>query len=830
MRRRPEPGGLRWAFSVLGALLLASWVGACRSLAPPAAGEAPGPATSIRLPEDLTPEPILRGPLDAEAREWVDETLAGLSLRELVGQLVIEWIPGAYVSPTSPAFEPLRVWVEEDGIGGVSPSIGTPHAYVSKLNELQSRAEIPLLVTADFENGGPGMRINGSFALPSMLPQGGGTNFPPTMAFGAIGEERFAYEYGRITAREARAAGVHVLFSPVLDVNSNPDNPVIATRSFGGDPELVARLGAAFVRGAHAGGAFTTGKHFPGHGDTSTDSHIGIPVVDADRSRLDSLELLPFIRAIEEGVDAIMTAHVQLPEILGPGAPPATLAPEVMTDILRDDLGFDGIIFTDAMTMRGITDMYGLGEAAVRAVEAGSDVILSPKAVPQAIDAVVAAVESGRLSRERLEASARRLLEAKARLRLHRQRFASLDYVTEVVGSGPHLAFADTAASRSITLPRDHDGLVPMDAFSMEPTLHLRYAPSGRLWANREFGPGLSERVLELREILLDERSDSAAYAEAADALEESDRVVVSAYVPPSAGSDEEVLPEPLRTLIGESVATRPTVLVSFGNPYLLSAVPEVGSYMLAWGDRDVSRRAAVAALFGEEAIGGRLPVALPPFHRIGEGLHREKVTDRLARLELEDPVVAAGIVARRGGAPRGSFQTVAAPEDVGMSARSLSRIDSILEAAIADSAFSGAALAVGRHGRLVKLDGFGELQYGTGRPVTPTSLFDLASVSKVVGTTTAAMILVSEGRLELDAPVVEYLPWWSEGDPRKEEVTVRQLLLHRTGLIPFRTWYFELEGMDAYKEAAAAEPLQNAPGAETAYSDIGIMTLGWVI
>jgi beta-glucosidase-like glycosyl hydrolase/CubicO group peptidase (beta-lactamase class C family) len=760
----------------------------------------------------------------------VERTLERFTLRELIGQLVIEWIPGSYVTPTSREFEPLRAWVEDDRIGGVSPSIGTPHAYVAKLNALQALAEVPLLVTADFENGGPGMRINGTFALPSMLPQGGGTDFPPTMAFGAIGDPRFAYEYGRITAREARATGVHFLFAPVLDVNSNPDNPVIATRAFGGDPQLVARLGTAFIRGAHAGGALATGKHFPGHGDTSTDSHIGIPVVDANRTRLDTLELVPFARAIDEGVDAIMTAHVQLPDVLGPGAPPATLAPEVMTAILRDDLGFEGLIFTDAMTMRGITDMYGIGEASVRAIEAGSDVVLSPTAVPEAIEAIVEALETGRISRSRLEASARRLLEIKARLGLHRDRFVSLERVSDVVGSGAHLAFADTAASRSITLVRDDQRLVPMDALSTAPTLHLVYAPSTRLWANRGFAAGLSERVFDLVEVRLDQRSDSSAYVAAAEALERADRVIVSAYVAASAGSSADALPEALRSLVAEAASSRPTVLVAFGNPYLLSAAPGVGSYVLAWGDRDVSQRAAVAALFGEEAISGRLPIPLPPHHPIGHGLDRAKVADRLAELELEDPVVAAGIVARRGGGPRGRTQTVVDPAFVGMSGESLSRIDSIIEAGIADSAASGAALAVGRHGRLVVLKGFGELQYGTRRPVTPTSLFDLASVSKVVGTTTAAMMLVDEGRLDLDAPVVDYLPWWARGDPRKNAVTVRHLLLHRSGLTPFRTWYFEIEGMDAYKAAAAAEALEFDPGTRTAYSDIGVMTLAWII
>ncbi len=768
--------------------------------------------------------------LDPEARAWVDRTLAGLSLEALVGQLVIEWIPGGYVSPTGPEFEPLRAWVVEDRIGGVSPSIGTPHAYVAKLNALQELAEVPLLVTADFENGGPGMRINGSYALPSMLPQGGGTDFPPTMAFGAIGDERFTYEYGRITAVEARATGVHLLFAPVLDVNSNPDNPVIATRSFGGDAELVSRLGAAFVRGARAGGAYTTGKHFPGHGDTSVDTHVGLAVVEGDRAKLDAFELVPFVRAIDEGVDAIMTAHVQVPGVLGAGGPPATLAPEFLTGLLQGDLGFDGLLLTDAMTMRAITDMYGIGEASVRAVEAGADVILSPKDVPAAVGAVVAAVESGRLDRTRLEASARKILELKARVGLHRNRFVSLERVHEVVGSGGHLAFADSAASRSITLARDEDGLIPLDPLSLEPTAHLVYAPSTRLWASRAFSAGLPERAADVTEIRLDERSDSVAYARAAETLEEVDRVIVSAYVSAAAGSGEEALPEPLRTLLRQSADVRPTVLVSFGNPYLLSAAPSVGTYLLAWGDREVSQRAALAALFGEEAISGRLPIPLPPYHPFGHGLDREKSTERVMTAAVDDPVVAAGIVARSAGAPRGAFQTVAEPASVGMSPEALARVDSIVRAAIADSAASGAALAIGRHGRLVSLGGFGELAWGSGRPVTPTSIFDLASVSKVVGTTTAAMMLAGEGALDLDAAVAPYLPWWAEGDPRKEEVTVRQLLLHRSGLTPFRTWYFEISGLDAYKDAAANEALEYEPGTRTAYSDIGIMTLAWVL
>ena len=762
---------------------------------------------------------------------WVAETLSSLSLREKVAQLVIEWMPGGYVSPSAPDFAPLEQWVVRDEIGGISPSIGTPLAYVAKLNALQERAKIPLLVCADFENGGPGMRINGAYALPSMLPAGGGTQFPPTMAFGAIGDDRFAYEYGRITAEEARAVGVHVLFAPVLDVNSNPDNPVIATRSFGADPHLVARLGAAFIRGAHAGGALATAKHFPGHGDTDVDSHVGLPVVPGDRARLDSVELVPFERAIEEGVDAIMTAHVKMPGLLGEDSPPATLSPEILTGLLRADLGFDGLLFTDALTMGAITEGYGIGEASVRALEAGADVLLSPKDVPASIDAVVAAVRSGRISEARVDASVRRILEIKARLGLNEHRLTPLDEVDQKVGTGAHLAFADSAATRSITLARDAGHLVPLSAASAGRVLHVRYAPSTWLWAGRAFATDLAERVPSVESWSLDERSDSVVYAAVRDAVGRADRVIVSAYVPASAGSGENAVPEPFRRLVAGAVRAKPTVLLSFGNPYLLKAFPTVGSYLLAWGDREVSQRAALEALFGEEAITGRLPIPLPPFHAIGEGLDRDKVADFAQRVAVEDPLVAAGIVDR--GSRAGTAEapaTVADPATLGMDPAKLARIDAIVRDALADSAASGAAVAIGRHGRIVKLAGYGELAYGSGRGVTPTSIWDLASVSKVVGTTTEAIMLVKDGRLDLDARVIDYLPWWSRGDARKSDVTVRQLLLHRAGLPAFKQWFFDHSGKQAFEDAAADVALESDPGTKTVYSDIGIMTLSWIM
>jgi beta-N-acetylhexosaminidase len=396
-----------------------------------------------------------------------------------------------------------------------------------------------------------------------------------------------------------------------------------------------------------------------------------------------------------------------------------------------------------------------------------------------------------------------------------------------------------------MTLVRDDLGLVPLrggglgaaggpgaGGGELAPLVHVRYAPSTWLWAGSAFSPGLAERAPGAMQVSLDERSDSTAYAAAAAVLAEAGddaTVLVTAYVPPSAGSGPDALPEPFRTLLSDHADPARTLLVSLGSPYILSALPDVGTYLVGWGDREVSQRAALAALFGEEAIGGRLPIPLPPTYPIGHGLYRDKVADRVAVRVVDDPLVAAGIAAG-GDRTAGVAVREADPAAVGMDPAVRERVDAIVRAALADSAASGAAVAVGRHGRLVLLRGYGELAWGSGRPVTATSIFDLASVSKVVGTTTAAMLLVQEGRLDLDAPVVSYLPGWAGGDARKETVTVRQLLTHRAGLVPFRRWFFELEGEEAYRDAVAAEPLERAPGEATVYSDLGPMTLAWIV
>jgi beta-glucosidase-like glycosyl hydrolase/CubicO group peptidase (beta-lactamase class C family) len=662
------------------------------------------------------------------------------------------------------------------------------------------------------------------------------------MAFGAIGEDRFAREYGRVTAVEARAVGVHLNFAPVLDVNSNPLNPIINTRSFGEDPDAVADLGAAYLAGAREGGVLTTAKHFPGHGDTKTDSHVELPIVDGDRERLEALELIPFRRAVDEGVDAIMTAHVAVPAILGPDGPPATLSPFFMTELLREEMGFDGLLLTDAIRMRAISDGYGVGESAILAVEAGADIILAPADIWVTIDALEEAVLSGRMSRERMNASVRRILEMKARVGLHRNRMVNLGRIGEVVGSGDHLTLADSAATRSITLPRDREGLIPVDPRRYARVLHVVYARGEDLTAGLALGSSLGDYFREVITRRLTPESPAAAYQELAWARGESELVIVSAFVPPRAGAGDVAVSDLFSRFVEESGEGKPTIVLSLGNPYLLSSFPRTGSYLLAWGPHEVSQRAAARALVGESAISGRLPISLPPFHRIGEGLRREAVPDVPRLGMVSEQELEVGLSRRaEGGAIPGEGEAAEGepaisilevdPAEVGMDPEALRVIDSLILAAIADSASPGAALAVGRKGKLVRLRGYGRLDWGEDAPpATPSSIWDMASLTKVSATTMAAMILAESGRLELNAPVVSYLPWWSSGDPRKETATVRHLLLHRAGLPPFRRFFLEMEGEEAFRRAIADLPLDYTPGESTVYSDIGLMTLAFIV
>ncbi|MGH7498483.1 MAG: glycoside hydrolase family 3 protein, partial [Gemmatimonadales bacterium] len=376
----------------------------------------------------------------------VDEILGGLSVRDRIAQLVVPWIPGNYAAYDDSGFTRAEAWVDSLHVGGVIVSIGSPLDIAAKLNRLQRRSRLPLLVASDFE-GGTSIRLVG------------GTPFPPNMGVGATGSDTAAYEIGRITALEGRAVGVHLAFAPVADVNNNSANPIINVRSYGESPADVSRFVAAEVRGLQDHGMVATAKHFPGHGDTGTDSHIALPVITADWARLDSVELVPFRAAIAAGVQVVMSAHVALPAIDAGRIRPGTVVPEILTGILRDSLGFHGLIVTDALNMAGVADLYG-AEAGMRAFLAGADLLLQPADPGATIDAMEAAVARGEITAERLDRSVRRVLQLKRSIGLFQQRTVPLDSIPAVVGSAAFKASAADIATRSVVMVKDVGGTI----------------------------------------------------------------------------------------------------------------------------------------------------------------------------------------------------------------------------------------------------------------------------------------------------------------------------------------------------------------------------------
>lgn len=574
-------------------------------------------AAGIQDTAVVDPEPVEPTDLDS----WAERTLDSLTLEQKAGQLIMPWVLGDFAPEGSDSHERIFRYIGEQGVGGVIMSVGTPFEVAAKLNDLQAHADIPLLVAADLETGA-GFRMRGAIHMPGNIDLGGATDFPSLMAVGATGEEDLAYEMGRITALEARAVGIHVPFAPVLDVNNNPDNPIINVRSFGEDPRRVARMGISFVRGVQENGAIATGKHFPGHGDTEVDSHISLPVIRHDRERMDSVELHPFQEAIDAGMGAIMTAHISVPSLNGGVREPATLSPLVLTNVLRGEMGFDGLVFTDAMDMSAISRSHDSGAAAVRALEAGADVILMPASVQGAVEGIVEAVRSGRLSEERLDASVLRILETKENLGLHEDRFVPLDEIVRTVGIPDHTAVADDIARRSITLLKNDRGLLPLAGTRSARVMSVSYRRSSDVLAGRFFNRVLRDTYPRLATVELDRDTDRGTYEALLRQARDRALVVVSTYVTAVSYSGSVAIPEELSEFIeGLSRIGVPHVVVSFGNPYLVTEFPGVQSYMLAWNGSEASQRAAAHALLGRVAITGRVPTRIPPLFEIGDGL-----------------------------------------------------------------------------------------------------------------------------------------------------------------------------------------------------------------
>jgi beta-N-acetylhexosaminidase len=576
--------------------------------------------------------------LDKTAEKWVETTFKAMTLDDKIGQMVVSSVDSTYLPSDSDEFDRLAARITALHLGGLhvfggserapavlldnnygSVILGQPLEAASLLNRLQALSPVPLLNTSDFE-AGVGFRIAGA------------TAFPRAMAFGAAGDEQLVFEAAKITGIESRALGVQLDFSPIADVNNNPRNPVINTRSFGEVPDRVGRLAAAYIRGLHAGGMLATLKHFPGHGDTDVDSHLGLPIITKPRERLDEIELPPFKAGIAAGADAVMMAHIELPALDADPFSPASLSRPIVTGLLRGELKFDGLIYTDSMGMDAISKVLAPGEAAARAVKAGNDVVLHSPDDQAAVVGIKAAVEKGDIPMTQIDASVMRLLRAKARVGLHKQKIVPLDQVPLLVGGRAHAAVAQEVSQRSITLIKDDRNAVPLKLPRDAAILYvsaLDYPSGWRIAApSRTFIPELRQRWPRVTAVEVSDRTTPAEFDLLRATAGHYDAIVVSVFVRATSGSGRMDLAAPVGKLLSElarmtASSKKPMVTTFFGNPYAAAALPEMPAILLTYDFYDLAEASAVRAIAGEAPITGKLPITLPGLFGAGWGLVR---------------------------------------------------------------------------------------------------------------------------------------------------------------------------------------------------------------
>ncbi len=559
----------------------------------------------------------------AQESRWVDSTLASLSVEEKVGQLLVAELVALYTHEEHPAYLYALDRIQRFHVGSFILGGGSVLDIPLVTNKLQKASKVPLLINGDLESGmtytHPWRLSRGwSEDLPKFIA-GGGTQFPSQMAIGATGNPRFAYQLGRVTALEARAIGIHWSNSPVADINNNPDNPIINTRSYGENPADVARMVEAYVRGAQEAGMIATVKHFPGHGDTREDTHMGLPALPFDIDRLRSVELVPFRAGISAGVRAVMTAHLSLPKIDSTRRP-ATLSKPLLTGILRDMLGFDGIVVTDGMRMQGITDKYSPAEAAIIAIEAGADAVLASEDIGAAFTGLVGAVHSGRITTARLNASVRRILRAKEWVGLNKVRTVPVDSVFTIVGSPRFQAIAREVSDSSVTLLRNEGSILPLPRTTRLQCITVTEDPAfvpGIDFIN-EIGPWVAAASLTH----VSNETGRERFDEIKASLSSSDAVLVGVYLSVTAWSGGNRFSKPLQDFLNSLDRwPKPVILVAFGDPYIIGKLPVTTVVITPYNGTGLAEESVARAITGNLRLHGRLPVTIPGRYKRGEGL-----------------------------------------------------------------------------------------------------------------------------------------------------------------------------------------------------------------
>ncbi len=743
---------------------------------------------------------------------WARQTLESLTLREKVAQMMVYHMRLDYLPEGSEKWQEIETILEDEGIGVLHVWGGPLGTAVETLNEMQRRSKVPIMVQADLEYG-----LNARFP--------GGTHIPWPMAQTATWDPELAYEAGRITAIEGRAVGIHLALAPVADVNNNPFNPIINTRAYSEDPDQVITYASAFLKGMQEHGMAGTAKHFPGHGDTETDSHSKLAVIPSDSARLWDIELKPFKALVDAGVEVAMVGHLDAGDFQYEPGVPSSLSPYWLNGILRDEMGFKGVIITDNMGMGGITNHYTDRSALIKTINAGSDLIIQNYDYRNSVNMVIEAVTDGMISESRIDEAAYRILTLKAKLGLHKRRTVDFNLTRHNYGHGANLEKGAEIVEKSITLVRDRDSLLLNDAIRHERVYCIDLYDRAH-----SDSPTRVERILrganvKLTNYILDIDEPQQRYDEVSAAIPDSAIILINAFCSIHMNKDRIFFPQHQQEFVnGLSARSERVILVSFGTPYLLYAFPDIQTYLCAYGGRSEVQEAAAKAILGLSAVSGRLPVTIPGIAPHGAGIQvkphavdTQTATDSPFEdlpSEITDPLPLVD------------------PEEMDYD---VAKVMTVMRRALDENAWPGGVLVAGKDGRIFLNEYFGTHTYDDEMGTYRADVFDLASVSKVIGTTSAAMKLYEEGRLDLDTAVVAYLPEFQGPDSLqtewKKRVTPRHLLTHTSGLLPFQRFYtMEAPDITARFDSVFQSPLDTLPGIEYVYSDIGMITLGKVI
>ncbi len=677
---------------------------------------------------------------------WADSVLATLDLDQRIAQLMMV---AAYSNKGEKHAQEIEQLVKKYNVGGLIFFQGGPVRQVDLTNRFQAAAPTPLLIGMDLE-WGLAMRLDSTI------------KFPQQMTLGAMADDVGIERMGLEIARQMKRIGVQVSFSPDVDVNINPANPVINYRSFGEDPLLVGRKGIAYMKGLQEGGVMATAKHFPGHGDTDKDSHKTLPVVSASAARLDSVELVPFQRLIDAGVGAMMVAHLEVPSLDSTPSLPSTMSKPIVTDLLQVKMGFQGLVFTDALNMKGIANAAKPGEIELRALLAGNDVLLFPQDPVKGIQRIREAVDNGEVSTELIAAKCLKVLRAKEWAGLNHFEPLQRARVYEDLNTQSAIALRRELYASSLTLALN-DGTLPIKNLD---TLRIASLVIGDTLHN-PFQQALG-RYAKVTELRCDKILNAAQSKALLDSLKQFDLVIASVHNTTFRVNKEFGVPQLTLDFLRRLSDQQAMAFVLFANPYRLGTAygaQRWNALLVAYEENDDTQDLAAQMLFGAIPATGSLPVTASSFFRTGQGVK----TAAIGRLRY-------GL-----------------PEEESMNTRDLLRIDTIVREGLTAEAFPGCQVLVARNGMVIWDKAYGSPTYAAERPVTTDDIYDLASISKVAGTTLALMKLVDEGKVDVEKTLGDYLPVLVGKYPYHASLKLSEILAHQAGLKPYMPFYRNL-------------------------------------